>query len=539
MRKASWVTSSIVTISTLSGLPAQANELSEDVWTSASLPACVACVALLIFLLGLYLLPALIGAHKQKDNVVAIATLNVFLGWTGLGYLVSLLWALTNNGCKKPNKEIAGPLFNRFIALLCWSFVLFLGSLVIQLLIFAVLTVIHQVQLQQEETAKRKHAQEITQQLKEEFAKIPACSIYKSLHTDQERSQDPGCDETIEFYGDGKSFHYFYPATGIGFYGVYQIENGNQLKTWDEALPAKADQVYTIEGDRLIRTSDKQEFVRTGRDWKRLLSRSSGSTATELEIPTSSDNRQPPPEGNVIVAGNSKGTQSSTDFGEAHDNKNQLSQIQRLEENQLKATHLVEKLKSSISDLEKSSADKDREIDRLTKNLRLTRETIVSKDESVEEMRRQLDKWKKSANSETHRRKNTDQTLVQESISPLAANSWPGIREFYPLSYKQDLERRLKNVSLQRLAVPGQTESVEMNFKIERDGRPTDIECRSSNTDEKARERYCRFIQGAGPFRPILSDDIGELNVATTLTQSGNAPVEVTSLSIECHGNKL
>ena len=46
-------------------------------------------VALLI-----YFLPSLVG-HKKK-NASAIFILNLFLGWTLLGWIAALVWALTN-----------------------------------------------------------------------------------------------------------------------------------------------------------------------------------------------------------------------------------------------------------------------------------------------------------------------------------------------------------------------------------------------------------------------------------------------------------
>lgn len=43
--------------------------------------------------LSLYFLPSIIGRHKR--NFPAIFILNLFLGWTVIGWLVALVWALT------------------------------------------------------------------------------------------------------------------------------------------------------------------------------------------------------------------------------------------------------------------------------------------------------------------------------------------------------------------------------------------------------------------------------------------------------------
>lgn len=46
-----------------------------------------------LFLLFVYFLPAIIAAMKKKRNMVAIILLNLFLGWTFIGWVVSLVWA--------------------------------------------------------------------------------------------------------------------------------------------------------------------------------------------------------------------------------------------------------------------------------------------------------------------------------------------------------------------------------------------------------------------------------------------------------------
>jgi Superinfection immunity protein len=43
----------------------------------------------------LYFLPSVVAALRQHRNGNAIAVLNLFLGWTFLGWLVALIWACT------------------------------------------------------------------------------------------------------------------------------------------------------------------------------------------------------------------------------------------------------------------------------------------------------------------------------------------------------------------------------------------------------------------------------------------------------------
>ncbi len=47
----------------------------------------------LVFLVLLYFLPAIIG--RDKRDATGILLLNFFLGWTGIGWLIALIWAIT------------------------------------------------------------------------------------------------------------------------------------------------------------------------------------------------------------------------------------------------------------------------------------------------------------------------------------------------------------------------------------------------------------------------------------------------------------
>ena len=48
-----------------------------------------------IFLI-LYFLPTIIAVNKERESVGAIFALNLFLGWTLIGWVVSLSWSLKN-----------------------------------------------------------------------------------------------------------------------------------------------------------------------------------------------------------------------------------------------------------------------------------------------------------------------------------------------------------------------------------------------------------------------------------------------------------
>jgi Superinfection immunity protein len=53
-------------------------------------------IAVLIAL-SLYLLPSMVAALRGHLDAAAIFVLNLVLGWTGLGWLVALIWSLTGN----------------------------------------------------------------------------------------------------------------------------------------------------------------------------------------------------------------------------------------------------------------------------------------------------------------------------------------------------------------------------------------------------------------------------------------------------------
>ncbi len=43
--------------------------------------------------LALYFLPSIIGFRKNQPNKVSILLLNLFLGWSLVGWVISLVWA--------------------------------------------------------------------------------------------------------------------------------------------------------------------------------------------------------------------------------------------------------------------------------------------------------------------------------------------------------------------------------------------------------------------------------------------------------------
>ena len=47
-----------------------------------------------IGLFVLYWLPTIIAIARQTNVALGVAALNFFLGWTGIGWFIALMWAL-------------------------------------------------------------------------------------------------------------------------------------------------------------------------------------------------------------------------------------------------------------------------------------------------------------------------------------------------------------------------------------------------------------------------------------------------------------
>ena len=50
----------------------------------------------LMFLIALYFVPAIIAGARQTDNATAILLINLFLGWTFIGWMAALVMAISS-----------------------------------------------------------------------------------------------------------------------------------------------------------------------------------------------------------------------------------------------------------------------------------------------------------------------------------------------------------------------------------------------------------------------------------------------------------
>ena len=61
-------------------------------------------IVVLAAVVALYFLPALIADRRKRHDLLIIAVFNAVLGWTVLGWLLALFWALQPN----PPKDLGG-----------------------------------------------------------------------------------------------------------------------------------------------------------------------------------------------------------------------------------------------------------------------------------------------------------------------------------------------------------------------------------------------------------------------------------------------
>ncbi|MEW7291479.1 superinfection immunity protein [Aquimarina sp. 2304DJ70-9] len=63
-------------------------------------------VIVIMIIVGIcfYFIPSIIALLRMKKNLVAIIALNFFLGWSLIGWVISLVWSLSSDS--KPTKII-------------------------------------------------------------------------------------------------------------------------------------------------------------------------------------------------------------------------------------------------------------------------------------------------------------------------------------------------------------------------------------------------------------------------------------------------
>ncbi len=57
---------------------------------------------------ALYFLPTIIGASRHKTNLVGIFLVNFFLGWSVIGWIVALVWAVSTERVDQVQYAVTG-----------------------------------------------------------------------------------------------------------------------------------------------------------------------------------------------------------------------------------------------------------------------------------------------------------------------------------------------------------------------------------------------------------------------------------------------
>ncbi len=66
----------------------------------------IAILVVVVISIGIYFVPTIIAFVRNKSNKIAILALNFLLGWSLIGWVVSLVWALSNEQPAAPQQVI-------------------------------------------------------------------------------------------------------------------------------------------------------------------------------------------------------------------------------------------------------------------------------------------------------------------------------------------------------------------------------------------------------------------------------------------------
>lgn len=67
-------------------------------------------VVILVILTFVYLIPSCIALARGHQSAAAILVTNILFGWSGIGWVVALIWSLT--GVNKPHQVVVNNITN-------------------------------------------------------------------------------------------------------------------------------------------------------------------------------------------------------------------------------------------------------------------------------------------------------------------------------------------------------------------------------------------------------------------------------------------
>ena len=51
-------------------------------------------IVVLVFSIALYFLPTIVAVLRHHRNALAVFLVNLFFGWTGIGWIIALIWSV-------------------------------------------------------------------------------------------------------------------------------------------------------------------------------------------------------------------------------------------------------------------------------------------------------------------------------------------------------------------------------------------------------------------------------------------------------------
>lgn len=77
----------------------------------------IAGFILMVIAFVAYFLPTFIAAKRNHPNGNGIGLLNIFLGWTGIGWLASLIWSVSAIHQDRPESKPLQPVDDKYAQL--------------------------------------------------------------------------------------------------------------------------------------------------------------------------------------------------------------------------------------------------------------------------------------------------------------------------------------------------------------------------------------------------------------------------------------
>ena len=212
----------------------------------------------------------------------------------------------------------------------------------------------------------------------------------------------------------------------------------------------------------------------------------------------------------IVIDGKNSGAATSTRTGEVspadpalvglqQQNAQLKDQIKTLKQNNVKNQRGTENLKQQLDEAKEIVGERNADIDRLRNNVRIADESIRSKDVAISELTTALGRLKNPPSTEVHVFSTTPFAASEDTFES-ADERWPNVQDFQPVSYKQDVVRRLSKIAAERrLSKQQHTKTdVVIHFTIERDGQPNNIQLLTPIQDEETMKDCIAYIEAAG-----------------------------------------